>query len=196
MTTAAVASATTLADLLAANDISQPTIAAHLDALDSETRVREVRTLSGRQLKKLWQACAGAPAFTIDDLVPAGEGKTIRYAGKNSLPLFSLFEKRFARQGGKVVGYNFQTMSWFTGPGYFTVEASPQEPRELLFDYTKVPATAPAGWPPVKSNAAGASRLVYKDMHDFNRRVAREVIIGSASRLGKEMDSYYVLARI
>jgi hypothetical protein len=198
MTTAAATAeaTTTLASLLARADVTQPELEAHLNALSTEARVAECIALNGKQQKRLWEVCAGAPAFTLEDLVPASRGEEpVHYAGKNSLPMFTLFEKRFARIDGAVVGYNHQTMSFFTGPGYYTVEVSPENPKELLFNYTKVPARGAAGWPPVKSNAAGLSRFVYNNLHDYNRRVSRDVLIGFATRLGKPMDSYYILAR-
>jgi len=187
----------TLTSLLGQPKVTQPELERHLNALDAQSRVAEIRALTGKAQKRLWEVCAGAPSFTVDDLVPPStpEGQTVIYAGKNSLAAFSLFEKRFARHGGKVVGYNFQSMSFITGPGFFTCKPSPTEPRELLFDYTDVPSTAPAGWPQPRSNASGFSRFVYRNLHDFNRRVSRDVIIGFATRLGKPIDSYFVLAR-
>ncbi len=198
MSTAAVAtSESTLGGLIDSPDASQGRLAAHLDSLDAAGRVREIRALSGKQQKRLWHVCQGAPAFTLDDLVPSslGEGKEVIYAGKNSLGAFSQFEKRFQRQAGAVVGYNFQSMSWLTGPGYFTCVMSTTNPNELVFDYTTVPQLAPAGWPAIKPNTSGFSRFVYKNLNDYNRRVSRDVIIGSATRAGKDIDSYYVLAR-
>lgn len=193
---AANTSLITLAQLIDGG-AKQPELAVHLDALSSEERVREIRALSGKTQKRLWEACAGAPAFTLDDLVPPslGEGQTVIYEGKNSLPAFTHFQKRFQRRGGAIVGYNHQTMSAVTGPGYFTVVPSPADPRELLFDYTQVPAETPEGWPTARPNTAGLSWFVYRGLHDFNRRVSRDVTIGSATRLGKVMDSYFVLAR-
>jgi len=197
MTSAAAVSAQTFGQLLERSEITQGELAAHLNGLDSDGRINECRQLSGRLQKKLWAVCAGAPTFSLDNLIPSSlaDGQQVIWAGKNSLAAFSHFEKRFARQAGQVVGYNFQSMSWLTGPGYFTVVESPKIPSELLFDYTAVPTTAPAGWPKIKPNSAGLSRLVYKDLHDFCRRVADDVIIGSATRLGKDMNSYFVLAR-
>lgn len=175
----------------------QAELAAHLDALDTRGRVREVRALSAAQLKRLWRLCEGAPAFTLDDLVPPslGEGRTVVYAGKNSLPAFTEFEKHFARVSGVVVGYNHQVTSRLTGPGYFTCVPSPEDPRELLFDYTRVPDATPPGWPPVASNARGVAKLVYGGLHDFNRRVSKDVTIGWATRQGKDLDAYFALAR-
>ena len=98
--------------------------------------------------------------------------------------------------GQVVVGYNVNPgIAWFTGPGYFVTLPAPGRPREILFDYTRVPATVPPDWPPIKSNAGGTGRLVYGGMHDFCRRVSSTVIIGAATRLGKPMDAYFVLAR-
>ena len=51
-------------------------------------------------------------------------------------------------------------------------------------------------WPTGKGpNNRGLSILVYKDLHDFCRRVSRDVIIGQATRLGKPMRQYFVLVR-
>lgn len=195
---ATLSNAATFAELLARDGVTQPDLAAHLDALDPDARARECRALSGKLQKRLWEVCAGAPAFTLEDLVPQSLGdKQVIYAGKNSLAMFTHFEKRFVRQDGAVVGYNFQSMSWLTGPGYFTVvPAEGKRAGELLFDYTRVPSRAPEGWPPVKPNTAGLSKLVYKDLHDYCRRVSRDVIIGKATRKSeKEMENYFVLAR-
>jgi len=187
----------TFADLLGRSDVTQAQLAAHLDGLDTEERVRQCRALGKSQQRRLWEVCAEAPAFTLEELIPSTETGTVRWAGKNSLPMFTHFEKRFARKGADVVGYNFNPgLAWFTGPGYFTTVQAPDRPREILFDYTRVPSTAPEGWPPVKANTSGGGKLVYGGMHDFCRRVSSTVIIGAATRLGKPIDAYFVLARM
>lgn len=186
----------TFADLLGRSDVTQAQLAAHLDGLDAEERVRQCRALGKKLQKRLWEVCADAPAFTLEELIPSTETGTVRWAGKNSLGVFTHFEKRFVRQNGVIVGYNFNPgVAWFTGPGYFTTVQAPDRPREILFDYTRVPSTAPAGWPPVKPNTGGTAKLVYGNMHDFCRRVSSTVIIGFATRLGKPVDAYFVLAR-
>jgi hypothetical protein len=188
---------TTFAELLSRSDVTQPQLAAHLDALDTEERVRQCRALGKTQQRRLWEVCAEAAAFTLEDLIPSTETGTVRWAGKNSLALFTHFEKRFARQNGVVVGYNFNPgIAWFTGPGYFTTVQAPERPREILFDYTSTPTTGPSGWPPPKANTGGTAKLVYGNMHDFCRRVSSTVIIGAATRLGKPIDAYFVLARM
>ncbi len=167
----------------------------HLDGLDPVARIRECRALSGAELAKLFALAESAGPLRADDLV--SDGKTVRYAGKNSLPALRYFEKHFARCAGQVVGINVQTMSFATGPGYFTC-TGPVEGRsnELLFDYTQVPPSGPEGWPAPRSNSQWISRFVFHNLHDHNRRVSREVVIGSATKLGKPMNQYYILARL
>jgi hypothetical protein len=177
---------------------SQAALAAYLDGLDAAQRVQEVRGLSGKQMGALFERCADAAPLTLEDLVPpaVAPGQAVVFAGKNSLPMFSLFEKRFTRlSDGMVAGYNHQPMSAFTGPGYFLV--TPAERGELLFDYTQVPARdqVPAGWPEVRDNDGLISRFVYKDLHDFMRRVSQDVLIGHATRLGRPMPQYFILSR-
>ncbi len=172
-------------------------LAAYLDAMDPQGRIAAVRRLSRKALGELYAHCASAPPATLAEFLPENlaVGETAIFSGLNSLPLFRLFEKRFTRtQNGAVIGFNFQLMSFFTGPGYFTVVPAG---NEILFDYTQVPgaAEAPADWPKVKPNNRGLSHFVYKNMHDFCRRVSRDVIIGRATRLGKPIGQYFVLVR-
>ncbi len=193
---AVASSNVTFAELLLRSDVTHAHLDEHLESLDVAERVVQCRALGKKEQRRLWDVCADAPAFTLEDLIASSEVGTVRWAGKNSLPLFTHFETRFARQNGVVVGYNFNPGSgWFTGPGYFTTVQAPDRPREILFDYTRVPSTAPAGWPAVKPNTSGPAKLVYGNMHDFCRRVSSTVIIGAATRLGKPIDAYFVLAR-
>jgi hypothetical protein len=187
----------TFVDLLRRAEITQAQLAAHLDALDTDERVRQCRDLGKAQQKRLWEVCADAAAFTLEDLIPSSATGEVRWAGKNSLALFTHFEKRFARQDGSVIGYNFNPgIAWFTGPGYFTTVQAPERPREILFDYTRTPSTGPSGWPAPKANTGGTAKLVYGNMHDFCRRVSATTIIGAATRLGKPIDAYFVLTRL
>jgi hypothetical protein len=203
MTTAAVAtSPTTLTSILENSTSTLANLAEHLDALDAESRVREIREMPGRLQARVWQLAGEAAPYTLEDLVPAqlGEGKPVILAGKNSLPMFTHFEKRFARVGGKVVGYNHQPMSWITGPGYFTVVTAtqPERQKELLIDYTQVPEAPVSvieGWPRIKSNSSGFSYFVYNKLHDYLRRVSRDVVIGEATRMDKPMNSFFLIAK-
>ncbi len=158
-------------------------------------RLQACRALRPRDFALLYAACAALPPLSLDELVPAGsDGEPVIFAGKNSLAAFSHFEKRFVRYGNEIFGYNHQTMAWLTGPGYFSALAE-ENRRELLFDYDRIPTRAPEGWPPIRENRSGFSRLVFHNLHDYCRRVCDGVLIGSATRLGKPMNSYFILAR-
>ena len=174
-------------------------IAAHLDSLAPYSRVQEVTSLGGGLVGKLYDAVAGNEPLTLEDFVPAGEKGTVIFEGKNSLPAFTHFQKRFARVGDVVIGYNHQTMSFATGPGYFVVRnATPGEshPDELFFDYTTEPPRGwPSDWPAYKPNTAGLSRAVYANMKDFCRRVANGVLVGKAFKSGISQGAYFTLTR-
>ncbi|MSP26861.1 MAG: hypothetical protein EXR75_17310 [Myxococcales bacterium] len=179
---------------------SRETLRAFLTGLGPSERVRAALDISGALVGKLYEACAGGPALTLEDFVPAalGENKPVIFEGRNSLPLFTRFQKRFCRMGAQIVGYNHQTMSIVTGPGFFVVAAaspSADVPGELYFDYTMTPGAVPSGWPAFKPNDAGLSNLVYKNMKDYMREVAPGVVVGTAYKLGKAQKAYFVLAR-
>lgn len=174
-------------------------LATHLDGLEDEARLSEVRALSGRDLAQLYERCAGRPA-ALEELVPETieAGVPVRHRGINSLPVFRRFEKRFLRSPdgeAELWGYNEQTMRPLTGPGYFVVPP-PGEGEEAGIDYRRVPPRAPdCGWPAVKPNGRGLARLVYGDMVDTMRRVARGVSIGRAHKGGKPFDAWFALVR-
>jgi hypothetical protein len=202
-TTAGSSSSTSLSRLLAegagARDVER-----HLDALPAEARLAEVLGVTGRGVQRLYDAAgAGAGAApALAELIAEGEPGVVVYEGRNSLAAFSRFQKRFARRDGLVVGYNHQTMSFVTGPGYFVVHAPSGEGEhgaELDFDYTDhadhttAPRRAPEGWPAYQPNMRGLSRFVYGGMHDYVRRVARGVVVGKAYRHGAPQDAYFSL---
>jgi hypothetical protein len=157
-----------------------------------------MRSLSGSTLqKRLWDAVADAPRVTLDDLVPPDApplGEVI-FEGKNSLPAFTLFQKRFCRPrpgSAELWGYNHQALAWLTGPGYFVVH---DDRAGVAIDYREVPPGKPAAWPDVKTNERGLARFVYGGMVDYLRRVSRDVFIGAATRKGKELGNYFLLCR-
>jgi hypothetical protein len=192
----ALAQVVRLRDLLDDSATSYEQVAAHLDGLDAVERVRQCRALSKRQLRRLYDVAGAGPALTAEEMVSsAKEGQPVRYCGLNSLPLFRKFEKHFRSYEGQVVGINVQWHSFAVGPGYFTCGPADGKPNELLFDYTRVPAKAPDGWPRPRPNRGFPLRWVFKDMHDLNRRVSRDVVIGAATRLGRPINQFYVLAR-
>src|SRR5205085_4958369 len=118
----------------------------------------------GKLQARLFEAAAKAEPLKVDDMVPAGTPamKTVRHYGRNSLPLFTRFEKRFCRPGagdGKLFGYNHQTMAWITGPGCYVAYEGPG--GEVLVDYRELPDQVPEGWPKVKPNDKGLGKLVW-----------------------------------
>lgn len=178
-------------------------IAALFDGLSPALRAGLVRRLGRREQRDLYAKVEGFAPVGLVDLVPSERGdlEEVRYLGLNTLPTFRVFEKRFCRLPGtdaakpdRLAGYNFQTMSFVTGPGYF-VAVEDENTREVLVDYNRLPEAHPPAWPEVRSNERGLSRFVYGFMVDRVRRVSEHVTIGSAARKGKEMGSYFVLTR-
>jgi len=197
MVAVANTSTATLADLLRRAEITLPTISAHLDALAPDERVRQIDQLAGKALqKRLWTLCAEAPPLTMDEIILPGKNEA-RWVGRNSMAMFTSVDKRVVRQGNDVIGYNHVTGigGWFGGPGYFTMLPAPGRAKELVVDYTRLPTTAPAGWPAIVPNTSGTHTLVYGYLNDFCRRVSDGVFIGSAERKGKYLDIYFTVAR-
>lgn len=174
-------------------------VARFLDSLDHSCRVAAIRSLGARQMARLYEAVEGFRRITIDDVVPpgAGERQTVRHYGKNSLPAFTIFEKRFMRPvagARELWGYNYQALSPITGPGYF-VARDAQDRGEVDIDYYSVPPEQPEGWPPLKLNEKGLSRLVYGSMVDRLRGITAQVSIGRAWKKGKVQPAWFVLCR-
>jgi hypothetical protein len=172
-------------------------MAEHLDGLSAAARLDEVLAITGSSVGKLYAAVADAPPITPEEFVPPSTKGTLIYEGRNSLPAFSRFQKRFQRlESGIIVGYNHQAMSFVTGPGYFVLKAANGEgehAKEMYFDYTVPAPETPAGWPEYKPNDRGLSKLVYRGMIDFVRRVARGVVVGKAYVNGVEQNAYFTL---
>ena len=178
-------------------------LASFLDALSHDERVAVIRSLGRGDQRRLYEAVDGFAEVSLRDIVPPATpaGATVRHFGKNTLPAFTHFEKRFCRPAGadaekpgELFGFNFQTMQPVTGPGYF-VAVEDAGRREVLVDYNRVPETQPEGWPAIRRNERGLSRFVYGFMVDTLRRVSEHVTIGSAARKGKDMGSWFVLTR-
>jgi len=91
----------TLAGMLGARAQARGDISAHLDAIDAQQRIAESLGLSKDQQRRLW-AIASADPGEVQELV--GEQGPAVFAGRNTLGLFTRFEKRFARDDGGVIG--------------------------------------------------------------------------------------------
>jgi hypothetical protein len=191
---------TSLRSLLAER-ASRERISAFMEGLSPDARLEQAMSLRGKEVAALYVACPGGGTPSLEDIVPSslGEDRTVIFQGRNSLPAFTSFQKRFARLGGELVGYNHQTMSFFTGPGIFVVKeahADADVPGELYFDYTATPSKIPTGYPAFKRNDSGLSSLVYAHMKDYMRTVCSGVMVGAAYKKGKAENAFFVLARV
>jgi hypothetical protein len=164
---------------------SADVLAAHLDAATHEERLRWVRSLGGRQQRRLFELCRGR-AVHVGDLV-RGEGEIVRYPGRNGLPVFSRFEKRVYRQGAEVCGYNHNPplVRLVSGPGHFVATDDPRTPGEVAFDYRRIPSLQHPDAPPLTDNEHGLPALVFGDLVDVVRRVSRHVFVGDAHKGGE-----------
>ena len=192
-----------LSGLLADSPVNAQRVADLLDGLAHEQRVLVIRTLGRTQQRALYAAVDGFRPLRLADMVaPDTEDFVpVRHYGRNTLPLFTHFEKRFCRprgadhdKPGELYGFNFQSMAPLTGPGYFVAHEDPGRP-EIWVDYRRVPSEHPEGWPEIAVNERGLSRFVYGSMVDTLRGVSEHVTIGSAARKGKDMNSWFVLCR-
>ena len=77
-------------------------IAELLDALPAGLRTAVVRTLSRAAQRRLYEKVRDFAAVELRELVPPDRRplETVRHLGRNTLPAFTLFEKRFCRPSG------------------------------------------------------------------------------------------------
>jgi hypothetical protein len=187
-----------LAELLSGPRPPPESIARLLDTLGHAERMASVLSLRSRQLQALYECVDGFQPLSLHDLVPQNSAPytPVRHHGRNSLPMFTHFEKRFYRlpNPAAVGGANFQSTSWLTGPGYFIARPN-QRGDQIVIDYSELPEQAPASWPHIRNNDRGISRLVFGGMTDTLRRVSQHVSIGAAAKSGKAIEAYFVLCR-
>ncbi|MGM0576746.1 MAG: hypothetical protein ACQEXJ_13535 [Myxococcota bacterium] len=189
-------------EILATDPLDADRLAEVLDGMPEDDRVSAARSIKGKDQRRLWDACAGR-ATSLEDFVPAGvpPATEVIHAGKNSLPVFTTFEKRFARPEDRddaLYGYNEGATRAIVGPGFFVAHYF-AERREVGVDYLQVPpavAKLPAGWPDVKPNEKGVQKFVYAGTVDFMRKVSKHVTIGRAYKNGEEeLPHTFVLCR-
>jgi hypothetical protein len=178
-----------------------PRLSKDLDEIGHPGRVWSVNQWTRANMAVLWEAAKGFRVLTLDDFVPPSTEPLVQviHDGKNSLALFKHFEKRFCKPRSPdpkapLPGYNHQSTSALTGPGYFVVHPS-ADAGEVDIDYTKLPAEKPEGWPPIVPNSRGLGRFVYAGMIDVMRGIASHVTIGRARRGAKWLDAWFVLVR-
>lgn len=177
-------------------------IAHALDGVGHEGRLQTVVELGKREMVALYEAASDNPPTTLEDFVPSSTAPMteVIHHGKNSLPAFSRFQKRFCRpeESGpseQLWGYNHNTawLQTLTGPGYFV--AHPWKDGGIVIDYTMLPPKHPESWPEIIPNSARLSRFIYNGTMDVMRRLSEHVTIGRAQRGENLMDAWFILVR-
>jgi hypothetical protein len=194
---------TNLKSMLSAPAPDMDEVARYLDGLSNSARTEQAVSLDRDAQEKLFELAQGRALdlayFVPDDTPPMRE---VVHEGRNSLPAFTRFAKVFVRPDGpeegsaQLWGYNRnpRLIETVVGPGYF-VALPYSMPGEIVIDYRKRPPRKPAHWPPILSNKARLSVVVYNGMEDVMRRVSRHVSIGRATKAGKLLDNWFVLCR-
>jgi hypothetical protein len=187
-----------LQSLIRDNAANPQRIRDFLDGLPEADRIAATRSLGRGVQRRLWDLVDGFGELTLDDFVPKGTPvmTAVRHYGRNTMPAFKLFEKRFylTSDGQQMAGANFQTIQAITGPGYFVCREDTNK-REVLIDYHLVPTEKPEGFFPIRRNEVGLSRFIYAYMIDRMRRVSTHVTIGRANRHGKDFGAWFMLCR-
>ena len=84
---------------LAESPVKPHDIAVFLDGISHAERVEACRSLGRSEQRRLYEAVDGFRPLELADLVPpeVGDLEPVRHFGKNTLPAFTHFEKRFCR---------------------------------------------------------------------------------------------------
>ncbi|MHB8876258.1 MAG: hypothetical protein ACYC8T_21410 [Myxococcaceae bacterium] len=195
-----------LKSLISDGAVGIATITEYLDTLSYPARLAETRSLERGDQARLYEKAAGSPPITLEHFVPADRNPAapVVHQGKNSLPVFSTFQKIFARPddgSARLFGYNEGFTRPVIGPGYFVAHTTAGNPEwesrgAVVVDYFQVPdRPVPHGWPRVVPNSVGPQVLVFFHTRDFMRRVSRDVSIGAAYKNERKMGAYFVLCR-
>ncbi len=178
--------------------IDMEELEALLDAMSHDERLALTRAFSPKIQKNLFAAAQGR-SVSIEQIVPTTDlRKEVIHEGMNTMPLFRIFQKRFARpekkENREAVGFNYAPLKSVTGPGYF-VGAEDKLSGEFVIDYTQLPTEKVDSWPKILSNNSKLGFLVWGGMKDRLRRLSDHVTIGRAYKK-KPMNAYFVLCRV
>lgn len=195
-----------LSSMLASPTAAIAEIGAWLDGMDHAARMDAMSSTSRSEQRRLWDLAAASPAITFEHFVPANvaDRTEVIHHGRNTLPVFRHFQKRFARAADgsrRLFGYNEGATRALIGPGYFVAHDTAGHPvweerGAWVVDYFMVPdGPVPDGWPKVIPNNQGPQILVYNRTRDFMRRVSAHVSIGAAYKVEKSMASWFTLVR-
>lgn len=182
-------------------------LAEFLDGLDHNGRMEAMNSTSKAQQKRIWEIAEGAPPIEMAHFVPASvaDGVEVIHHGRNTLPVFRSFQKRFARPNGgdgeALHGYNEGLTRPVIGPGYFVAHPTAgneawEKRGAVVVDYFMVPeGPVPEGWPAIKPNSSGLQILVYNKTRDFMRKVSEHVSIGMAFKVETSLNNWFTLVR-
>jgi hypothetical protein len=192
---------TSLRALLTGEAPDMRVVEQHLDSLQQQERIAELRTLGRAHQARLFELAEGHRPISLEDIVGADQAamQEVVHHGKNSLPAFNHFAKVFVRPSDRTKrelwGYNRAggLVESMVGPGYFV--AYPYGAGEVLVDYLRVPPERPEHWPAILPNSARLSRVVYNGTQDILRGVSRNVAVGRAMKAGKPMSAWFTLCR-
>ncbi len=172
-----------------------------LDTCGPWARKQAVHGLTGAQMAALYDAVEGKEPLGLEHFAPSGEAlvETIHH-GKNSLPLFHRFQKRFCKpdaDGDETTlwGYNHNAaiVMAVINPGYFTATAN--DKGEVVIDYARTPPRTCPTWPALAPPGARLGSLVWGGLTDVLRKVSEHVTVGKAFRHGKPEGGYFALCR-
>lgn len=184
--------------------VSIDELATALDGMSHAERLDQMYRFNGKDQAQLYEMAAGRTCSLAEDFIPEERGKLqeIIFWGKNSLPMFTHFQKRFCRPESAVdplvaYGYNEQVMKLFTGPGYFIARDAKTEDKvpRVVVDYFDVPNEKVSTWPKILPNNARLSRFVYYQTRDWMWKVSTHVTIGRAKKIDNWMDNWFWLCR-
>lgn len=163
-------------------------IAQGLNACEISNQVNWIRGLNFGEMESLWALCRHTNISS--DAFLHANGDVMICEGKNGLPMLTRFQKRFARLGDQIVGYNHNNwlQAWLGGPGHFVVHDSPTVDGEVWINYLLTPRERHPEFPALLSNNVLLhprglfARFVYGGMVDVIRRVSENVVIGFSIR--------------
>ncbi len=184
------------------DDHSKARISSALDQMDHKSRLWTAMSIESKEQRELWEIFADSPTDAGSFVAPGTEPlQEVICHGKNTLPAFNFFQKRFCLaddDSGELWGYNHSDMAWAVGPGFYVAHGTEDEtdpPGAYVIDYTRLPPKKPASWPEIVPNTARLGRFVYAGMKDYMRKVSDHVAIGRAYKGGKAMDAWFLLCR-
>lgn len=198
----------TLKELLSDEATAISPIREYLESISHDERLAECMKLGKKHQRLLFELAAQNEACTLEDLVPASapDNTEVKHQGKNTLPLFTRFQKPMMRPAGnstRLYGYNEGATRPLIGPGYFVAHATAGNPEwssrgAVVVNYFEVPpedTEVPEHWPSIKPNSKGLQKFVYKGTRDFMRKISDHVVIGEAFKGEETFNSWFVLVR-